>query len=129
MTVGSWDPNSQNKSIPIEALVFALSLSDEHSFPTEPPEQLVSLQPFVKTGQATWQGIFTDFDSAQLKQLCVFFTLAEKHWSDWFGGDKNPVIWICKELKSRGDFPDKDLTMWIKQNSDNRFLPYGNVLG
>lgn len=129
MTVGSWEPSSSRKSIPLDALKHALAFTDEHSFPSEPPEQLLSLQTFVKVSQASWQDILSSFTSEQLKQLCRFFTLAEKNWSDWFGGDKNPVIWFCKELKLRGDFPDKDLTMWIKQNTDNRFLPYGNVLG
>ncbi|WP_196157544.1 hypothetical protein [Reinekea sp. G2M2-21] len=129
MTVGNWEPGSEQAQIPTDVLLRALSYHDEHSFPEQPPEQLLPLQAFVKVTKSQWQPAFSELDSEQLKRLCRFFTLAEAHWSDWFGGDKNPVIWICKELKKRGEFPDKTLTAWIKENSDNRFLPYGNVLG
>jgi hypothetical protein len=128
MTVGSWEPNSDKQTIDVTVLKESLLVSID-DFPAQAPESLNALQPFAKSDQQTWQAVFEHFDSTELKQLCRFFTLAEAGWMDWFGGDKNPVIWICKELKTRGDFPDKDLTAWIKQNTENRFLPYGNVLG
>ena len=40
----------------------------------------------------------------------------------------SPVIWLCRELKKRGAFPDPELIQWIKENTDNKFLPYGNLL-
>ena len=129
MTVGSWEPNSEKKSLPLEALRAALQWHDEQSFPEAPSDALTALQPYAKSSVADWQPAFDAFSSDELKLLCRFFTLAEANWSEWFGGDKNPVIWICKELKNRGDFPDKELTRWIKANTDNRFLPYGNVFG
>lgn len=128
MTVGSWEPNSDKQSIDVAVLKETLLVSID-DFPTQAPESLQPLQPFAKSDLQTWQAVFEHFDSAELKQLCRFFTLAEAQWMDWFGGDKNPVIWICKELKARGEFPDKDLTAWIKKHTENRFLPYGNVLG
>lgn len=129
MTVGSWEPNSEKKSLPLDALKAALHWHEADEFPDSTPETIAPLQPFVAATEQDWQSAYEHFTSAELKDLCQFFTLAEAKWSDWFGGDKNPVIWICKELKRRGDFPDKDLTRWIKANSDNRFLPYGNLFG
>lgn len=129
MTVGSWEPNSENKTISEQALREAQEYTSPETFPATPPESIETLQPFMAVPQSGWSDAMKAFNSDQLKSLCRFFTLAEDRWPEWFGGDQNPVIWICKELKTRGDFPDKDLTAWIKQHSRNRFLPYGNVLG
>jgi hypothetical protein len=128
MTVGSWEPDSEKVSIPKDALLAAIDLM-KVEFPTETPDNIKPLQPFAKSDKTLWQECVNDISSSDIKLLCQFFTLAESNWTDWFGGDRNPVIWLCKILKKRGDFPDKELTNWIKQNTDNRFLPYGNVLG
>lgn len=129
MTVGSWEPGSDQQTLSLEALRRALLYVDPDAFPAQPPEDLLTLQPFAKSSKAQWAPVTDHFSADELKSLCRFFTLAETHWADWFGGDKNPVIWLCKALKKRGEFPDKELTQWIKQHSENRFLPYGNVLG
>lgn len=129
MTVGSWEPGSDSRSIPSEALKNALRFSDVNDFPSTVPDAVAALQAFMAVPEELWRDTLSTQSSDNLKKLCRFFTLAEDQWPDWFGGDRNPVIWICRELKTRGDFPDKTLTAWIKQHSQNRFLPYGNVLG
>lgn len=129
MTIGSWEPNAAPTTIPIAAVEAAIGLMQYADFPSDAPAAVTPLKAFAKSSAEVWQETFATLSSEELKILARFFTLAEATWADWFGGDKNPVIWICKALKKRGDFPDKDLTMWIKQNTDNRFLPYGNALG
>ena len=37
------------------------------------------------------------------------------------------MIPLVRELKRRGAYP-AELTAWIKANTDNRFLPYGNLM-
>ncbi|MEJ2043732.1 MAG: hypothetical protein P8X74_10825 [Reinekea sp.] len=128
MTVGSWQPDSKPISIPTKAIQYALT-QDLENFPVEAPEQLASLQPFMKSTAEQWQPMLDSLSDDELKTLCRFFTLAEATWADWYAGKQNPVIWMCKILKNRGAFPDKELTRWIKQNTKNRFLPYGNALG
>lgn len=128
--IGSWDPNSaQSQELPEAALQSAVKMAEGKALPDAPTDAVKPLQPLMSVSQSVWSEHLTTLESSDLKALCRFFTLAEDQWPDWFGGDRNPVIWICKELKSRGEFPDKDLTAWIKQHSQNRFLPYGNVLG
>jgi hypothetical protein len=129
MTVGSWEPDSPKKEISMEAVIAAVDTISLEAFPKEPSDSILSLQSYSKSTKEDWSEFSEQLTSEQLKSLCRFFTLAESHWQDWEGGDKNPVIWIVKILKKRGDFPDKELTMWIKNNTDNRFLPYGNALG
>ena len=128
MTVGSWQPDAGPSSVSAELLQPALQI-DIDNFPSAAPDTVQALQPFMQANADAWQSALEAQTTEQLQHLSRFFTLAEKHWADWFGGDKNPVIWICKELKKRGAFPNKALTRWIKQHTDNRFLPYGNALG
>ncbi|TCS41335.1 hypothetical protein [Reinekea marinisedimentorum] len=128
MTTGSWEPAAP--SLPDKALLLKASkLIEPEQFSNEPVAELQPLQGQMQMNRSHWQETLASLETDELKALCRFFTLAEANWSDWFGGERNPVIWICKELKTRGAFPDKDLTSWIKANSENRFLPYGNVLG
>ncbi|RPG50089.1 MAG: hypothetical protein CBB61_007075 [Gammaproteobacteria bacterium TMED1] len=58
--------------------------------------------------------------------LIQFFTLAEKAYQGWSAGNKSPVIYLVRILKSRGTFC-VELRKWIKNNSDNRYLPHGSV--
>ncbi len=128
MSVGSWQPDSEPTVFPEQALTAALQIQLD-PFAEQAPESIQALLPFMKSTPDQWSKPLESLSDDELKQLARFFTLAEAHWAEWFAGDKNPVIWICKVLKKRGAFPDKELTQWIKQNTDNRFLPYGNALG
>lgn len=128
MTTGSWEPTS-TAPLNQELLRLALPLANADPIPDTAPAELEALKKHMQQTQSHWQAVLAEFSDEELRALCRFFTLAEETWSDWYGGDKNPVIWICKELKKRGSFPDKELTRWIKQNTQNRFLPYGSALG
>jgi hypothetical protein len=129
MTIGTWDPDAIQAQIRPEQLKAALAFTDPNTFPTQAPPQLMPLQALMNSPRSAWQPLLEPMSNPELTELCRFFTLAEARWADWFGGDKNPVIWIYKDLKARGEVPDKALALWIKTHSDNRFLPHGNLLG
>ncbi len=129
MAIGNWEPEAPKTKLTVNMLTPALSLTDPDSFPAEAPAAINALKPFANSFALQWEDVLAQLSDEQLISLIRFFTLAESQWSDWHGGDRNPVIWLCKALKKRGLFPDKELTAWIKNNSDNRFLPYGNALG
>lgn len=59
--------------------------------------------------------------------LIRFFTLAEMQLTGWDGGKYSPVIYLVRILKSRAAF-DSELRRWIKDHTDNRYLPNGAVL-
>ncbi len=59
--------------------------------------------------------------------LIRLFTMAESALPGWKAGDASPVIPLAAVLKQRGSYP-ADLTAWIRAHSDNRFLPYGNLM-
>jgi hypothetical protein len=59
--------------------------------------------------------------------LIRFFTLAERDWSGWEAGKSSPVIPLVALLKRKQQF-EPDFRRWIKQHTDNRYLPNGAVL-
>lgn len=67
------------------------------------------------------------FSDDVITDLVKFFTLAEMTYPGWSAGKKSPVIYLVKILKCRGVFCS-ELRKWIKNNSDNRYLPHGSVL-
>lgn len=82
----------------------------------------------MKLDAHSWQQPLHDLDNDTLLQLVRFFTVAEQLLPDWHGGDQSPVIWISRTLKKRCAPLSRDLVLWIKANSDNRFLPNGPIL-
>lgn len=130
MSLGTWTPAANTPQPPNnDTLKQAASLGQNADhFPAQTPNGLGELQGWMKQPRSQWQSVLEPLETDTLINLVRFFTLAEQRWAGWEAGDKNPAIWICKVLKPRGAFPDAELTRWIKDNTDNRFLPYGNPL-
>lgn len=134
--IGSWDPNQEkenaDKPIDRQALTKFISLSESALLDTLnqqlTPEEIEQHRYLMKRHKDEWASIAENFSNEQLIHLVRFFTLAEAQLAGWEAGSLSPVIWLCRALKKRGAFPDHDLIQWIKDNTDNKFLPYGNIL-
>jgi hypothetical protein len=132
MTTGTWDPTAgADRAITVELITPFLALSEQqlNELSAHLPLELVqSAHWIMKRTLADWQPVAEQLDDHQIRHLVRFFTLAEEQLPGWQAGDTSPVIWLCRILKQRGQFPDKELTRWIKEHTKNRFLPYGSVL-
>lgn len=135
-SIGAWSPGDQPNN-PDEYAIDADFLSQISQFDENQladigalftPEQLQQHAALMQLSGKPWAVAADKLTSDTIKQLIKFFTLAEVQLADWHGGDKSPVIWLVKILKQRGEFPDKPLTLWIRANTSNRFLPHGNAL-
>lgn len=129
MTLEQWTPADKPKTLNVDQLVLIQKHTDEHTFPTKPPAEFLDLKWVMTQKPTNLDDLLSNLTEEQIIALCRFFTLAEANWTEWHAGDKSPVIYLYKALKTRGALPNKDLVMWIKANTDNRFLPYGNALG
>lgn len=87
----------------------------------------VQIAEFSNTAKQDWRPFLEALDSDVLLSLIRFFTLAEAQYSGFAAGDKSPVIAMVRVLKGRGDY-SSDVTGWIKQHSDNKFLPHGSLM-
>ena len=135
MTTGTWDPGSKTSKLDVNIdpallqrfLVLAVNnqLSD---LANNIDEQDKSQFAIMQADLTQWKNALNDYSETQLIALIRFFTLIEMALPEWAAGAKSPVISINKILKSRGHKLEKDMLLWIKQNSDNRFIPNGSPL-
>ena len=135
MTTGTWDPSSKASTLSVSidsALLqrfLLLAENDQLSdLANNIDEQDRSQFAIMQSDLTAWKNALTDYNEAQLIALIRFFTLVEMALPEWAAGAKSPVISINKILKSRGHKLDKAMLLWIKQNSDNRFIPNGSPL-
>ena len=127
MSIGTWNPDERNEldMAALTELLAAAAQLDAPDFGLD-ADQIGTLSAFARVSDA-WQSAIEDLDDADLVALIRLYTLAEARFPSWEGGAKSPVIAMARALKARSAYPD-DLTAWIKANSDNRFLPYGNLM-
>ncbi len=129
--VASWDPSSADKTTLSDAALASFLTAaravgaddDSFGFSEADAQQLASLA----SDSAPWKLRAGSLDSAEMISLIRLFTLAEDRLPGWQAGAKSPVIALARVLRQRGEFPD-ELTSWIKDNTSNKFLPYGSLM-
>ena len=135
MTTGTWDPSSNTSKLDVSidpALLqrfLVMAENDQLSdLATQIDEQDKSQFAIMQADLTQWKAALNDYNEMQLIALIRFFTLVEMALPEWAAGAKSPVISINKILKSRGHKLEKEMLLWIKQNSDNRSIPNGSPL-
>lgn len=135
MTVGSWNPDAEKEgsySIDIDVLARFARLADEETLVqlhgAVSDDEIQAHAAMMQCTQEQWQSATETLSDDTLLRLIRFFTVAEMQLPGWRGEEKSPVIAINKALKRRGVRLPKDLLLWIKAESDNRFLPNGPLL-
>lgn len=131
MAIGSWTPENDKSalSIDLQWLQRCIVISSEDRLEelpapfTDDEQQRYGV--FMRVSQAHWQAATADFSNDDIVALIRFFTRAEKLINGWDAGKESPAIWLNKVLRSRGEKLDRDMLMWIRNNTDNRFIPNG----
>lgn len=133
MTIGAWDPSGEEvkttAEIDFNALPVLISLSENNQLDSISDhlseDQINTYRPWMKIDTQKWQTAVEPLSSEKITHLIRFFTLAEMQLDGWEAGNDSPVIALNKVLKKRGDRLDKDMLVWIRENSNNRFIPNG----
>jgi hypothetical protein len=134
MTIQSWEPASTEKQQDtyvindnfLQRIVLFMSThkgDDISEFLTSAEQN--DHQPIMHADKTSWFDKKEQLSTADVIALIKFFTLAEMQLSNWTAEEKSPVIWLTKILRQKGKTLDKDLLLWIKSYSDNKFLPNG----
>ena len=134
MNIGSWDPNEKNTSADdeVNSELLACFIAATKKLPCElntilPNEQLQQSQ-IIESSASAWQIAINEFSNEELVLLIQFFTVVEAQLPAWAAGAKSPAILINKELRRRGEKLNKEILLWIKDNTDNRFIPNGSPI-
>ncbi|MBR9913090.1 MAG: hypothetical protein GYB33_22345 [Gammaproteobacteria bacterium] len=133
MTVNAWEPTAtataKEATIDADVLAECIRLSREDKLMRLGAETSAEWQaeqrPLMTLGKAAWTEAASHLDNEEIVHLVRFFTLAEMQLEGWQAGAESPVVWLVKVLRKRKAPPSKELLLWIRANSDNRFLPNG----
>ncbi len=133
MTTEVWDPSASNSDQPyaieqsfLRKIILKIdpdNLDSLNNFLTEKERE--THRPIMIKDKEAWFSAADNFSDEELIALIQFFTLAETHYANWSAEEKSPVIWLTKLLKKRKKPLDKELLKWIKNNNNNKFLPFG----
>ena len=132
MSVGNWQPATEEViAISAELLQRFSSYSESQQLQQLngllSDEEIQRFAALMKKDKEEWFAACADCDNQQLQHLMRFFTVAEQ-LPGWQSDDSSPVIWLGKLLKKRGNGIPRELALWIKAHSDNKYLPHGPLL-
>lgn len=128
MSVGVWEPKPS--ALTKEKLAAFVALSgevDETVSASDLASAGVDRDAWVMAVDASVWALADELSDEELIRLVRLFTLIEAQVSGWDAGKTSPVIALVRLLKARDAFTPA-LRRWIKQHSDNRYLPYGSLL-
>lgn len=131
MSIGNWTPTNPDAEIDSALLETGLTASREGKL--EELTQILSLDQQtdlasqLRLPKETWLIALEHYNSEQLKALLRFFVRAEMLVPGCEVGDQSPAIWANKLLRQRGDPLTKEDLLWIRENTNNRFIPNGSI--
>ncbi|MFT6956968.1 MAG: hypothetical protein ACJAYC_001974 [Halieaceae bacterium] len=132
MSIRSWDPDAstaaKQPTLEPETLQRFIEFSQNDQL-TELETLIDSsesqvLAGLMKADHSQWIAAVKPLADVEIIHLIRFFTIAES-LPGWEAGAESPVIPLAKTLRKRGQRLDKDLLLWLRDVSDNRYLPYG----
>ncbi|WP_299580258.1 hypothetical protein [uncultured Microbulbifer sp.] len=132
MSVGAWEPQvggqqeENHREFDRDQLqrLISAALSDNALSGALKEEDLNSSQ-LIRLPAQQWLEESQHWNNEQLWQLIRFFTIAEMELPGWDAGAESAVIPLAKELRKRKAPLQREQLLWLRQHSNNRYLPYG----
>ncbi|NND67183.1 MAG: hypothetical protein HKN19_06315 [Halioglobus sp.] len=132
MSIGSWDPSlgSQAQETALDSALLARLAAYSRDEQLEQLEDVMSdadkqqWAGVMQIDHDQWRAAVEPLDSAAIGHLIRFLAVAE-NLPGWEAGAASPVIALAKVLRERGERLDRAQLLWLREVSDNRFLPYG----
>ena len=109
----------------VEQSIMAANAQDDGAQLRLTADEVAALAPAIT--HAGWTAIAQDLSTQDLVALIRLFTLGEGQFSSWQSGAKSAVIKLVRVMKARKEMTP-ELSAWIKTNTDNRFLPHGDLM-
>ena len=129
MSVGTWNPSAQVTELTapvLDELLAAAARSDQEAFGLSPAD-IERLAGCAHANRVDWQSASRTLRDDRAITLIRFYTLAEGRFPAWKAGANSPVIVLARAMRARGAWPP-GLTHWIREHTENRFLPYGSLM-
>ncbi len=82
----------------------------------------------INADRKSWLEAAGELGNDDLVHLMKALAMAEMQVTGCTAGAKSPVIYLNSLLKQRGSSLSHEDLRWLKQNSNNRFLPNGPII-
>jgi hypothetical protein len=134
MSIGEWQPEEQRETTSIApdkvAILIALGRQDVLRNLVQQLDMHTQqwLTHAIHAGRKPWTQVCDTLSDDDIIHLMQVLTIAEMQLPGCTVGEKSPVIYLNRTLKERGRKLNRDELAWIKQHSDNRFIPNGPIL-
>ncbi|MCO1333236.1 hypothetical protein MO867_02675 [Microbulbifer sp. OS29] len=132
MSVGAWEPqvggpqNETKEGFNREQLLRLITIAESDTpFIESVKNEDKQASKLIRLPSQRWIDESDNWSSDQIWQLIRFFTQAEMKLPGWDAGAESAVIPLSKVLRQRSVPLTKDQLLWIRQHSNNRYLPYG----
>ena len=133
MSVNSFDPQQFDPSqasaelgnAPVAQAISAAHAQDHGGQLRLTADEVAALAPAIT--HAGWSAAAQNVSTQDVVALIRLFTWGEGQFSSWQAGAKSAVIKLVRVMKARKEMTP-ELTAWIKANTDNRFLPHGDLM-
>lgn len=129
MSVGNWNPSPSDQTINTALIDKALLLCKNDQLESLPKpfsdEECAAIANMMRLPESAWQEPLAGHTDENLRLLLRFFVRAEMQIGGCEAGEHSPAIWINRELKRRGSKLSREELGWIRDNTDNRFIPHG----
>ncbi|MDX1734532.1 MAG: hypothetical protein R3228_09195 [Halioglobus sp.] len=132
MSLGTWDPNADaaagNASIDTPTLQQLMDYSRSDLLASLPEhlagDESQRLSGLMHIDHGDWTATAEALTDDDIRHLIRFFAVAE-NLPGWEAGERSPVIPLARVLRQRGQRLEREFLLWLREVSDNRFLPYG----
>ncbi len=126
MSVDSWQPVQVAKQLDPTLLRKLTQLALQYSSADDLTADFTWIQPLVLIDNKIWAQSALTLENNELIGLIQILTIIEQA-KDLDLSDKSPVIPLFKALRKKIGI-DKELVQWVKEHSDNKYLPFGPLL-
>ena len=132
MSIGSWDPaaDAAAHSVTIDPDTLQKLIAFSRDSQLDALDSLIdgaqsqALAGLMKIAHDQWLAAAEAMSNDDVLHLLRFFAVAE-NLPGWEAGAESPVIPLARTLRRRGQKLDKGLLRWLREVSENRYLPYG----
>lgn len=132
MSIGSWDPaaDAAAHSVTIDPDTLQKLIAFSRDNQLDALDSLIdgaqsqALAGLMKIDHDQWLAAAEAMSNDDVLHLLRFFAVAE-NLPGWEAGAESPVIPLARTLRRRGQKLEKDLLRWLREVSENRYLPYG----
>lgn len=131
MSIESWQPVQASTTIDNDAKQNLLAQAEqftqsEYDVASLTADQLSSVAQLMQAKKEAWVELAANLSDSELEQCIRILTIVEEKQNLGLA-ERSPVIVLFKQYKKLAGI-NRELVKWVKENNENKFLPFGPIM-